>query len=537
MKNGQGGKMISSFVLGAERRPGKWLWRRMAAASAFMPVLMITVAMKISPAAALTSCPALASLSIPNATITSATLVSASGTTPAYCNVLATVAPQTEIQVQLPSNWQRRYLHTGGGAFDGTILIMAGAANNVNLLAEGFAVGASNGGHNASSYPGATFAGDQALVLAFAYAAIGETDMVARALIQAYYGVPARYRYFDGCSNGGRNASVAASRYRRDYDGVLAGDGVWGHSSDNVGGADMAGLTAVWRRAADDVRVLNSATRTAKLASLYNAEVAQCDGLDGLVDGIISNPSACRFNPASLTCPAGTDNASCLTAAEVGAVKSSRSDLIRDGKVIGAPYGLGNLHNDGIGAYSAAGAQLTQGYLAMAYNHPHYSVSSFNIQQDFPFLARQLDHNYMAGSLAETSSYVQGGGKLIIWTGGEDTLVPPAVSIRFVDRLLSVVAPASRDNVRLYTLPGVNHCGVGGPGANVIDLLTPLINWVEQGVAPNTLIASRYSSGAPNGPIGEVVFTRPLCVQPKWPKYMGGNANDASGFACVDPGQ
>jgi feruloyl esterase len=455
---------------------------------------------------------------------------------PAYCDVHATVAPQTDIQIQLPSNWQNRYLHLGGGGFDGMIKIMVAAANNVDLLAEGFVVSASNGGHRASNYPDATFAIDQTLVLAFAHTAIGETDRVAQAVIQAHYGAPARYRYFSGCSNGGKNASIAASLYRRNYDGVIGGDGAWGHSSDNVGGADMAGLTAVWKRAADAVSIFNSATLAAKLASLYRTQVAQCDGLDGLLDGIISNPSACRFDPASLTCPAGTDNTSCLTLAEVDAVTTGTSDLIRDGQVIGAPFGLGDLYDGGLGAYSTAGAVLGQGYLAMAYNNPTYALSSFNIQRDFPLLAQQLGPvDNMTGPLAEIASYVQGGGKLIVWTGGEDTLVPPAISARFVDRLLSVVGPASGDNVRLYMLPGANHCGIGGPGANAVDLLTPMVEWVERGAAPDTLVASRYSAGAVGGNAGQVVLTRPVCAYPKWPKYMGGNANDASSFTCVDP--
>src|SRR3984893_6890781 len=194
---------------------------------AFAGALLTTTVLGASQAFATTPCAGLATLSIPNTTITSATMVPATGSTPAYCNVFVTVAPQTDIQVQLPTNWKGRYLHLGGAGFDGTIPTTAPASYNVNLLADGYAIGASNGGHRAAQYPGATFAGNQQLVLAYAYTAIGDTDTVARALIQAYYGRPANYRYFDGCSNGGKNASLAASRFRQDYDGVIGGDGVW----------------------------------------------------------------------------------------------------------------------------------------------------------------------------------------------------------------------------------------------------------------------------------------------------------------------
>jgi tannase/feruloyl esterase len=148
--------------------------------------LLTTVALFATPAAAATSCAGLASLSIPNGTITSATLVPASGATPAYCNVLASVAPETNIQVQLPNNWQHRYLHLGGAGFDGSIPTSAPAAKNVNLLAAGYAVGASNGGHEGTLFPGASFAGNQTLVLGYAYTAIGQTDVVAQAVIRAY---------------------------------------------------------------------------------------------------------------------------------------------------------------------------------------------------------------------------------------------------------------------------------------------------------------------------------------------------------------
>jgi feruloyl esterase len=494
----------------------------------FAGSLLTTTVLGASQGFATTPCAGLTSLSIPNTTIISATMVPANSPTPAYCNVLATVAPQTDIQVQLPTNWKGRYLHLGGAGFDGTIPQNAPASYNVNLLANGYAIGASNGGHRAAQYPGATFAGNQQLVLGYAYTAIGDTDTVARAVIQAYYGKPASYRYFDGCSNGGKNASVAAQRFGKDYDGVIGGDGVWGHANDRVGGGDMAGLTAVWVRVVNVTSTVNPATFPAKLTALYNAEVAKCDALDGIADGIISNPGKCHFDPQALACPAGADLPSCLTPTEVTAVKTLQSDLLLNHEVVGAPYGLGNLVS-GLSAVLGGGQALGQGFLAMAYNNPAFSISNFNLQRDFSFISNRFDMvDDMTGSLPGIAKYVSGGGKLIVWTGGEDPLVPTADSVRFVERLEDVIDGKSRDNVRLYTLPGVNHCG-GGPGADTIDLLTPISNWVENRVPPQNLIASKLN------PAGAVTFTRPLCPHPQWPKYAGGNVNSASSFACVKP--
>jgi feruloyl esterase len=455
-------------------------------------------------------------------------MVAATGSTPAYCNVLATVAPQTDIQLRLPTNWKNRYLHLGGGGFDGTIAQNAPASYNVNLLANGYAIGASNGGHRAAQYPGPTFAGNQQLVLGYAYTAIGDTDTVARALIHAYYGRPANYRYFDGCSNGGKNASVAASRFRKDYDGVIGGDGVWGHADERVGGGDMAGLTAVWARVVNVTGTFNFATFPAKLTALYNAQLAKCDALDGIADGIISNPGKCRFDPAALTCPAGVDTPSCLTPTEVTKIKTLQSDLLLNHEVIGAPYGVGNL-GSGLSAILGGGQGLGQGFLAMAYNNPAFSISSFNLQRDFSFISNQFGRvDDMTGSLSGAAKYVSDGGKLIVWSGGEDALVPVAGSVRFVERLREVVDHRGRDNLRLYTLPGVNHCG-GGPGADTIDLLTPISDWVENGVEPKNLIASKLNA------TGAVAFTRPLCPFPQWAKYTRGNSNSASSFTCVRP--
>ncbi|KJC58637.1 hypothetical protein UP10_22220 [Bradyrhizobium sp. LTSPM299] len=495
---------------------------------AFAGSLLTTTILGASQAFATTPCAGLTSLNIPNTTITSATAVAATGATPAYCNVLATVAPQTDIEVRLPVKWKGRYLHLGGGGFDGTIAQNAPASYNVNLLADGYAIGASNGGHRASQYPGPTFAGNQQLVLGYAYTAIGDTDTVARAMIRAYYGRPASYRYFDGCSNGGKNASVAASKFRQDYDGVIGGDGVWGHADERVGGGDMAGLTAVWARVVNVTGSFNLATFPAKLTALYNAEVAKCDALDGIADGIISNPGKCQFDPAVLACPAGVDTPACLTPTELTAVKTLQSDLLLNHEVIGAPYGIGNLVS-GLSAVLGGGQGLGQGFLAMAYNNPAFTISSFNLQRDFSFISNQFGRvDDMTGSLFGAARYVSDGGKLIVWSGGEDALVPVAGSVRFVERLREVVGDRARDNLRLYTLPGVNHCG-GGPGADTIDLLTPISNWVENGVPPRNLIASKLN------PAGTVTFTRPLCPFPQWAKYTGGNSNSASSFTCIKP--
>jgi len=234
---------------------------------------------------------------IRNTTTTSATYITS--TTGNYCEVAATVAPEHDVLVRLPDNWFGRYLELGGGGFDGFIPNLSApfAMSVKDPVANGFVVAGDNGGHRAAQYPGASFAVDRGLTLSYASAKIYDTNLVAKALIQAYYGQPARYRYFTGCSNGGKNASVAAANFPDDFDGVIGGDGVWGHADDGVGGSDMTGVTSKWSQS-----VQIGALSAAKGAALYNATVQACDGLDGVNDGWKNARIRKRAGMAACTC-------------------------------------------------------------------------------------------------------------------------------------------------------------------------------------------------------------------------------------------
>ena len=317
------------------------------------------------------SCTGLSSLQIPNTTITSATYVAPTSTLPGYCRVLATVTPQTDVEVRLPDAWQGRYLHFGGGGFDGNIPNLNNPVMSlgVNPVLNGFAVVGSNGGHRSSSFPGASFSTDKTLTLNYASGALQESDLVGKAAVATYYGTAAKYRYFAGCSNGGKNASVAMAALGNDYDGVVSGDGVYGHSDEDTGGSDMSGMTAAWARAQQQVPI-----SAAKGALVYAAQLAACDANDGIADGIIANPEACHFDPAVLRC-SGASNDGCLTDAEIQAVKTIRSDLKdSSGRVIGAPYGLGNPAQA-----APSTAALSNGFLAMAFRVPTFDAKTFNL--------------------------------------------------------------------------------------------------------------------------------------------------------------
>jgi tannase/feruloyl esterase len=463
------------------------------------------------------SCEALVYIALPDTVISSARAVEAQGAAPRYCKVLATVDPETDIEVRLPDAWQERLLHIGGSGLDGTIPNLN--ANNAQLR-EGYALTGSNGGHRDPSGGPARLLNEPALIQDYAHTAIRKTVLLAKAIIRAYYGDSPRYSYFAGCSNGGREALNAAAKYGDEYDGVIAGSQT----------LNTAGIVSGWVRAA-----LLTAPSAAKIASLYRAELAQCDASDGLADGIISNPRACRFDPATIRCAPGTDDDSCLTDSEIRVVNTIRSELeLANGKLVYSRLGIGD-PSRGFGVFQPLGppgsptvASFGGAYLGyIVYSDPSYDPAKYDVNRDLHTVDHVLESVY--GFTADTvalKKYLRSGKKIIVWHGTEDMAVSHIDAIRTYETMIEAAGKGA-DNARLYTPPGVQHCG-GGPGADRFDLIGALTNWIENGSAPHTLVAAKVNS------TGSVVFTRPLCEFPGYPQYVGyGDPTIASSFECV----
>ena len=251
-----------------------------------------------------------------------------------------------------------------------------------------------------------------------------------------------------------------------------------------------------------------------------------CDASDGLEDGMISNPDACDFDPVDLHCSVLISD-SCLTDAEIEANNIMRSDL-KDarGRVIRAPYALGDPST--VRGWAAI---LGGGFLSMSFGTGEEvsNTSTFDLEKDFTTVKTVLDDIYsMTAGLSRISNYLRNDGKLFLSHGWEDTVVIPYVSTRVYHALRKNARWKGRRNVRLYMLPGVGHCG-GGASADTVDLLGAMTHWVEAGIPPdNGLIASKV---APNG---VTEFTLPLCEYPRYPRYIGhGDPNNAANFHCI----
>jgi feruloyl esterase len=465
-------------------------------------------------------CASLSTLALPDTAVAAATLVPAAGSVPAYCRVLGTVLPETDIEVRLPVAWQGRLLHLGGAGLDGAIPNLDGSNSR---LQQGYALAASNGGHRDPTRGPARFLGEPTLIDDYAHGAIAKTVVFSKAIIQAYYGEPPTYSYFEGCSSGGRSAFNAAAKYASEYDGIVAAAPT----------RNMVGAISAWAQASQQ-----HAPSVAKLTSMYQAEVAHCDGQDGLLDGIIGNAAQCRFDVATLRCPEGVDTDSCLTDGEIGAVATIRSPLTsKNRKTVYPGFGIGN-PGAGFGVFMPVGPPgsptfssfLSAAFLSfVVYSDPAYDPATFDVDHDAAAVEHVLEQVYdFSADAPALARYLQSGRKMIVWHGAEDTLLSHLDSIRSFEEMASA-AGKTRENARLYVPPGVNHC-FGGPGADRFDMVGALSAWVESGDAPDTLLASKVDAA------GNVLFTRPLCEYPRYPRYVGGPPTDASSFRCVGPG-
>ena len=468
------------------------------------------------------SCQALTAVAVSHAVVTSAALVPAQGSDPEYCRVLATVEPETDIEVRLPTVWSERLLHLGGVGLEGVIPNLSA---NAGELRAGYALTASNGGHRDPTRGAARFLDSPTLIEDFANGAIEKTVRVAKAVIDAYYGRPATYSYFSGCSGGGRAALNAAAHYGDEYDGVIAG----------APSVDMPGVISRWAYAS---RL--TVPSAAKLASMYQTQVATCDAGDGLLDGIISNPDACKFDPSSLRCAPNENDTSCLTDEEIESVQALRTDLtLENGRLVYPRFGIGD-PGTGLGVFMSVAGPGTPTFASLlaasflpfvVYNDATYDPATYDLQVDLRTVVDVMEHAYdFSANTNSLARYLRSGRKVIIWQGTEDTLVSHIDTAHSYEQLASRAAHDA-DNARFYALPGVQHCG-GGPGVNRFDMIAALAEWVEQGREPHTLIGSR------NDAIGNPLFTRPLCEFPSYPRYEGlGNPNDAASFQCVTPGR
>ncbi len=479
------------------------------------------------------SCESLASLTLPNVTITKAEAVAAGGFTisagrggggvsdlPAFCRVAATLKPSGDsnimMELWLPtSGWNGKFEANGNGGWNGSINPPALAAG----LRRGYAAAMSDLGHEGSS---ASFAfGHPEKLVDFGYRAAHEMTVASKAIIAAFYAQPIKDSYWTGCSAGGRSALMEAQRYPADFDGIIAGSP----------GLDWTGraLQAVWVAQAvhksDD-----SFLPIGKFIALHNSVMAACDAKDGVKDGVLEDPTTCGFEPKELECK-GEDGPFCLTSAQVETARAIYAPVLNSrtkqnifpGFERGSELGWNTMASK---QPFPIGMDL---FKFVVFHDPEWDYKNFDFDSD---LARteKAENGLLNANDANLKRFMDRGGKLIQYHGWADPQIAPGSSVRYYKKVLDTMGGAAKVEsfYRLFMVPGMAHCG-GGDGTSTFDMLAALEQWKEQGKAPEQIAASRVRDG-------KVDRTRPLCPYPEIAKYKGsGSTDDAANFSCAMP--
>ena len=500
--------------------------------------------------AAFAACPDLTSQAIAHTTIQTAEMVTGGEVTPPgmssaikalpkFCRVTGTIKPSSDsdikFEVWLPeeSEWNGRYLGAGNGGFAGSI----NYGGITSAVQRGYATASTDTGHatvGALNIDGSWANGHLEKLIDYGHRAIHETTVAAKALIKAYYTKPLAHSYFSSCSNGGRQALVEVQRYPGDFDGVIAG-------------APASHFTHI---AAEFLTIAQALTANyipqAKLKAIDAAVVAACDASDGVKDGVLNDPRKCKFDPKSMVCE-GAESDSCLNAGQADTLAKIYAGT-RDmpGYEPGGELGFAGWGLWIMGASLTKSAQFmfgSQMYAHMVYGNKDWDYKTFNFARDTKSADEKIGSILNAVD-PNLKTFTKHGGKLILYHGWCDAALPPRNTIGYYEAVRAKMGAKQADAfLRLYMLPGVQHCG-GGPGPNHMgefdkepdaasNMLLALERWVESGVAPLGLTAVRYKGDRRTAGVER---TRPICMYPQVAVYKGaGSTDEAGSFECKVP--
>lgn len=465
-------------------------------------------------------------------------------------------------EMRLPTAWNGRFLHQGNGGIDGSVVTAVGGFGGgplTNALHQGFAVLSSDAGHPGNLGP--NFGIDPQARLDYGYQAVAKLTPMAKSVINAAYSKGPDRSYFAGCSNGGRHAMIAATRYANDYDGILAG--APGYNLPKAAIANIAGgqlYNSVASNPGSTPANLQSGFTNAERATVGAAVLAKCDALDGASDGSVQDVGACQaafsLERDVPTC-SGARDGSCLTTAQKSAIgKIFAGPTTSDGKTIYAsfPYDPG-IAGTGIPFWEfTAPLALDSGAVGLIFKVPPESATGFNgpaftLGANLDLLVQQINATnatYTESAMSfmtppeptDMTTLRNRGGKIMVYHGVSDPIFSVHDSQAWYDGLAARHGILTDRFARLFRVPGMGHCS-GGPATDQFDALSALVAWVEQGNAPDQIVASARGAGNPGGANGDLpaawsaTRTRPLCPYPKVARYNGsGDIESASSFSC-----
>jgi feruloyl esterase len=445
------------------------------------------------------------------------------------CVVKGYVTPQVDFELRLPTQgYAGRYLQGGCGGMCGIISPhMTPSCDDRQAFSGAFAVAFEDSGHRAAGmFDGVWAAGSPDLRTDFAYRATHVSAVADKAIIAAYYGAPPAYAYFQGCSDGGREALMEAQRYPDDFNGIVVGSSV---------SMPAVMIRFLWEAkyglGAEGHEIMSPAAA----GVLHQAALGACDALDGLKDGQIDDPRLCRFDPGVTACGPAKSPPDCLTPAQVemarkfyqGAVAPDGVALYPGGEAPGSE--LSWVGPNGIPATGRFAAEAFFKYVLF----PGELPNDFSAR-DWTFDTASAKRVYARGAVFDASDpdlrpFRDRGGKMILWQGAADQAAGVYGMLDYYQAVRGRVGglDAARGFARMFVVPGVYHCG-GGYVPYEEDFLGAVVNWTERGQAPDQVIATAVLPDSQ-------VRRRPVFAYPVRARYAGGDVNDAASFKGVAP--
>ena len=495
------------------------------------------------------SCESLASLKIPNVTITAATAIHTPpdfdvpstpgrfGTPPGlkvsvpFCRVAGFSAPTSdshigfEVWLPLPENWNGNFIGVGNPGFIGDVRF-GGLAREV---ARGSAAASTDTGHldAESATPDAWAIGHPEKVADWGYRAVHETTVVAKVILRAYYGKAEKYSFWSSCHEGGNQALTEAQKFPNDYDGIAAGDPAY-----YISRLQAASEYLTWVNVKDGVKGPGYIPPS-KYPVIHRAVLDKCDALDGVKDGFIEVPTRCHFDVESIRCPGKADYASCLTGPQVETAKKIYEGAkFADGKQIYPGFEVGSEDAWGVMITGPEPLSINNAFIQnVVHEDPSWNFHMFDLDRDTK-LSESKYGAVVDSHNPDLSAFKAHGGKLLMYSSWEETAIPPQGLIDYYESVVKKMGGASEtsDFARLFMVPGFGMCsgfGTGGNGA--WDALDVIEKWRETGVAPDKIIATHRVGG-------EVDRTHPACPYPKAAIYDGkGDPLEAASFSCGNP--
>jgi feruloyl esterase len=496
------------------------------------------------------SCESLASIKIPNVTITSAKSLDKGWELPVqegfistkagikvtvpFCRVEAFSAPSSDshigIEVWLPlaAGWNGKFYAVGNPGFIGSLARGALAGN----VQQGWATASTDTGHVDDTAKWAV--GHPEKWADWGHRAVHEMTLAAKALIKAYYGKPPQYSYWNSCHNGGNQGLNEAQRYAGDYDGIVACDPAF-----HISHLQPGSLYISWVALKDGVTAPGYIGK--KLKVINKVAVEACDAIDGLKDGLITDPRECKFDPKTIQCPGDTDGDSCLTAAQAETVRKIYAGAkFKDGTAIFSGLEPGSeLQWAPIMVEKDPFFVNVDYFKGMVKEDLNWDWRTFNVDRDTRLGIRKAG-KAVDGNNPDLRPFKKAGGKIIIIGSWNSTALPTRALTEYYEKVEQISGgPAkTQDFARLFMVPGSTGCPGFMANQQDFDSFTALQNWVEKGIAPESIIYAQreQASGTMGVGAGKVWRSRPACAYPKVPKYKGnGDINEAFNFICIDP--